>query len=151
MAMSPDTGSSGQSLGDNATVQGVAAEMKARLGEIAEPLKNKAEEIAREQKEASTGHIRTLASAIHGAARELEAGMPKMASSVHDVAQHIEQTADDVRESNLDELMEKFDSYARQQPALVFGGAMIAGFFLSRFLKVDPDQTSKSVWSITSR
>jgi methyl-accepting chemotaxis protein len=71
--------------------RGIAGEVKAKLGEIAEPLKDKAEALAQEQMEAGTGHMRSLASAVHGAARELEAGLPRIATSVHDVAAKIEQ------------------------------------------------------------
>ena len=113
----------------------IAGEVKAKIGEMAEPFKNKAEQLAEDQKEAGTGHMRTLACAIHGAARELESGMPKIANAVHDVAHKIEQTADDLRTRNMDELFEGFDRYARQQPAIVFGGALMAGFVLTRFLK----------------
>ena len=115
--------------------ESVVSDVKATLGEIAEPIKDKAEQLAEEQKETGTSHIRTLASAVHGAARELEAGMPKIANSVHDAAQRIEQAADNIRNKNVDELVETFDQYARQQPAMVFGGAIIAGIVLSRFLK----------------
>jgi len=122
----------------------VAEEVKAKLGEIAEPLKEKAEQFAQDQKEAGSGHMKSLASAVHGAARELEAGMPRIATSVHDVAMRIEQTADDIRNNNVEELFEKFDRYARQQPALVLGGAILAGVVLSRFLKSSGTAASSS-------
>jgi len=120
---------------DAAKSESIVGEVKATIGEIAEPLKDKAEQLAQDQKQAGTGHMRTLATAVHGAARELEAGMPKIANSVHDVAQRIEQTADDLSNRNVEELFEGFDNYARKQPAIVFGGALMAGFVLSRFLK----------------
>jgi hypothetical protein len=116
-------------------MEGAMADAKAAIQEIAEPLKDKAEEIAEQQKAAGTDRIRTLATAVHGAARELEGEMPRVASSVHDMAQKIEQTASKVRSKNIDELMSDLDRYAREQPGMVFGGAVIAGIVLSRFLK----------------
>ena len=115
--------------------ESVVADVKATLGEIAEPLKDKAEQLAEEKMAAGTGHIHTLATAVHGAARELEGSMPGIANSVHDVARRLEDTAYTVRNKNVDELVETFDHYARQQPGIVFGGAVIAGVVLSRFLK----------------
>jgi hypothetical protein len=115
--------------------EGMVADVKTKLGEIAEPLKEKAEHVAEEQKEAGTSHMRTLATAVHGAARELEAGMPGVAKSVHDVAQRIESTANSMRNKSVDELVDSFDRYARQKPGIVFGGAVITGLVLSRFLK----------------
>ena len=115
--------------------ESIVDDVKATIGEIAEPIKEKAEALAEDQKDAGSGHMKTLATAVHGAARELEGGMPKIASSVHSVAQQIEKTADDLRNRNVEDLFESFDRYAREQPALVFGGALMAGFVLSRFLK----------------
>ncbi len=115
--------------------EGVVKDVKAAIGEMAEPLKEKAEQVAEDQKLVGTGHMRTLASAVHGAGRQLEDGMPKIAKAVHGVAQQIEQTADDLRNRSMDDLFEGFDRYARRQPALVFGGALMAGFVLTRFLK----------------
>jgi hypothetical protein len=122
--------------------ESMVGEVKAKIGEMAEPLKDKAEKMAQEQKEVGTGHMRTLATAVHGAARELESGMPKIANAVHDVAHRIEQTADDLRTRSMDHLFEGFDRYARQQPAIVFGGALMAGFVLTRFLKSSAKPTS---------
>jgi hypothetical protein len=117
------------------------ADAKAKLAEIAEPLKERAEQVAETQKQAGTSHVRTLACAVHGAARELEQGMPRLASSVHDVAQKIEDTAQTVRNKNIDELVEDLGRYAREQPGLVFGGAVVAGIVLSRFLKSSSPQS----------
>jgi hypothetical protein len=131
-AMSAET-----QFGANESVksESTIAEAKAKLGEIAEPLKEKAEQIAETQKQAGTNRVRTVATAVHGAARELEGDMPGLARSVHDVAQKIEQTAETVRNKNVDELVEDLGRYAREQPGLVFGGAVVAGIVLSRFLK----------------
>jgi len=132
MATYPDTNFG---VSEMPETEGIVGEVKAKIGEMAAPLKDKAEQLAEDQKEVGTGHMRTLATAVHGAARELESGMPKIANAVHDVAQKIEETADDLRTRNIDELFEGFDRYARQQPAIVFGGALMAGFVLTRFLK----------------
>jgi ElaB/YqjD/DUF883 family membrane-anchored ribosome-binding protein len=132
MANSPGTNFGAS---DTAKTASVAAEVKGAIGEIAEPLKDKAEQLAQQQKQAGSSHIRKFATAVDAAARELEPEMPQIANSVHDVAHRIEKTADDLRNRNMDELFEEFDRYARQHPAVVFGGALMAGLVLSRFLK----------------
>ena len=131
------TNSPGTNFGasDPAKTGSVAADVKGAINEIAEPLKDKAEQLAQQQKQVGSGHMRKLATAVDAAARELEPEMPKIANSVHEVAHRIEKTADDLRNRNMDELFEEFDRYARKQPAIVFGGALVAGFVLSRFLK----------------
>jgi hypothetical protein len=40
-----------------------------------------------------------------------------------------------VRERSLEDLMCMVDDFARRQPAAFFGGSVVAGFLLSRFLK----------------
>jgi uncharacterized protein YukE len=126
---------------ESAKSEGMMADASAELEEIAAPLKEKAEQIAETQREAGASHVRTLATAVHGAARELEQGMPRLASSVHDVARKIEETADTVRNKNIDELVQDLGRYAREQPGVVFGGAVVAGIILSRFLKSSAAQS----------
>jgi len=121
-------------------------EMAEPLKEIAEPLKEKAEQLAEQQKQTGTSQARKLASAVHTAARELEGEMPKVANTVHNAARRLEETADNLRNKNVDELIQSFDRYAREQPAVVFGGAVLAGILLSRFLKssASPGSTASS-------
>jgi len=61
--------------------------------------------------------------------------MPQIAGYIHDAGHRLEEMADGLRQGNVDELMGKFGDYARNQPAMVFGGAMLAGFALTRFVK----------------
>ena len=44
-----------------------------------------------------------------------------------------------VRNYNVDDLTHQVRSFARQHPALVIGGAVIAGFALTRVIKVTGD------------
>jgi hypothetical protein len=48
-----------------------------------------------------------------------------------------------LRERSLDDLMQSFGRFARTQPATFFGGAVVAGFALSRFLKSSADAPSR--------
>ena len=113
----------------------LADSAKAKLGEVAEPVKEKAIEVAEQQKDAGADQVGHLARAMHGAASSLETEMPQIANYVHDAGQKLEKLATDLRHGSVDELMDKFGRYAKDQPALVFGGAMVAGFALTRFLK----------------
>jgi hypothetical protein len=115
--------------------QSMLSSAKQKLGDVAEPIKDKALEVAEEQKEKSAQQIGAVANAIDGAAAELESEMPGLAGYVHDGAQAIQRVATQVRERNLEDLAGLFTDFARRQPALAFGGCVIAGFALSRFLK----------------
>jgi hypothetical protein len=110
-------------------------DVTARMEELAEPLKEKATELANDKIQAGVNQLQIFANAVHGAASELETQMPKFANYVHDAGTKLEDAATNVREKNMEELIEGFSAFARQQPALVFGAATLAGFALARFLK----------------
>ena len=123
----------------------LADSAKAKLGEIAEPVREKAMEVAEQQKDAGADQIRTAARAVHGAARELESEMPQFAGYIHEAGQRLEKVASELREGSLDDLMSSLGEFARNQPAVVFGGAMLAGFALTRFVKSSAQHPSASV------
>jgi hypothetical protein len=105
------------------------------IAQAADAAKTEARRIASRQKAAGADRLGEVAGAVHGAARSLEAGMPQMASYVHDAAMRLEDAANNLRQRNVDDLVGDFGRFARSQPALFFGGAMLAGFALARFLK----------------
>jgi hypothetical protein len=108
---------------------------RSNIAEAAESAKAEARRIAGQQKEAGADRLGEVAGAVHGAARTLEAGMPQVASYVHGAADQIEDAARKLRHRSVDELIDGIGSFARTQPAVFFGGALLAGFALTRFLK----------------
>lgn len=124
-----------KSEGPAIDISALAESAKAKLSEIGGPVKDKALEVADQQKQQGAEQLRCAAQAVHGAARELESSMPQIAGYIHDIGQRLEGFASDIKEGSVDDLFSKLGEFSRNQPALVFGGAMIAGFALSRFLK----------------
>jgi hypothetical protein len=122
-------------------ISALADSAKAKLGEIGEPVKDKAIEVASKQKDSGADQLQVAARAVHGAARELESAMPQFADYIHEIGGRLEQVASDVRADSIDGLMSKLGDFSRNQPALVFGGAVIAGLALSRFLRSSAQKT----------
>lgn len=91
--------------------------------------------VADRQKEVGAARLDDIANAVHGAALELEKEMPRGARYVHGAAAKIEAAANKLRTQNADDLMDGLGRLARTQPATFFGGAVLAGFAFSRFLK----------------
>jgi hypothetical protein len=114
------------SLGDKA---------KSNIAEAAESAKAEARRIANQQKDAGAVRLGEVAGAVRGAARTLETGMPQMAGYIHEAAARLEDAAKTMRHRSVDDLVDEVSSFARAQPAVFFGGAMLAGFALTRFLK----------------
>jgi hypothetical protein len=106
-----------------------------KLSGAVEPLKNKMREIAEQQKDAGADQLGSIADAVHGAAHELEGKLPAAADYIHGAAERIERASTDMRNRGVDEIISACGSFARREPAVFFGGAMIAGFAISRFLK----------------
>ena len=116
-------------------ISSLGRKAKSNIAEAAESAKAEARRIATEQKNAGADRLGEVAGAVHGAARTLEAGMPQTASYVHGAAAQLEDAAKMLRHRNLDDLLDGIGSFARSQPVVFFGGAMLAGFALTRFLK----------------
>jgi uncharacterized phage infection (PIP) family protein YhgE len=123
---------------------------KSDIAQAAETAKAEARRIAGQQKEAGADRLGEVAGAVHGAARSLEAGMPQMASYVHDAAVRLEDAAKTLRQRNVDDLMAEISRFARSQPVLFFGGAMLAGFALTRFLRSSASNGSGAALSGSS-
>ena len=88
------------------------------------------------QPERQEPHGRSKVShAVGHAVSNLEEQLPHAAAYVRRAADSIEQAADALRRRSIPELLSTGRQLARQQPAVFFGSAILAGFALSRFLK----------------
>ena len=108
---------------------------KTALNAASVTIKDRARGVAEQQKQAGADQIGGVARAIYGAAHEIEQEMPHAAGFVHDAAARLEGAANSLRERSVDDLVRSLNNFARSQPATFFGGAVLAGFALSRFLK----------------
>lgn len=108
----------------------------AAVSDVAQPMKERARELAEEQKQAGADRLGGVARAVHHAADQLDKDLPPEASRyVHKAAEGIERVSSAMRERSVGELLDDLNDFARRQPAAFFGGAVLAGFVLTRFLK----------------
>ena len=112
--------------------------------ELAEPLKEKIVDVAKVQKDAGADQMRLLARAMQGASQAVEGDVPQFAGYMKDLSAKLDQAADDVQERELGELGQAASDFAKRNPALVFGGAIVAGLSLARFLKSSGQSSSSS-------
>lgn len=99
----------------------------------------KAQQAAEQQKQTGANQIDQVAQAVHSAADELQQQMPKAAEFVHAAASRIEEGAGALRDRSLLDVMGTFNDLGRKEPLAMFGGAVLAGFAISRFLKSSAD------------
>jgi hypothetical protein len=120
-----------------------AEDAKTALDAASITVKERARTVAEQQKKAGADQIGGVARAIHGAAHEIEQEMPHAAGFIHDAAAKLEGAADSLRERSVDDLIRSLNNFARSQPAAFFGGAVLAGFALSRFLKSSSEHSGE--------
>jgi hypothetical protein len=85
-----------------------------------------------------------FAGSIRLAADDLDKQSPIMAGLVRNFADKVEGYADEFQGQTVDQLARSASRFTRQQPALVFGLAAVAGFFLFRTMKSASEETESS-------
>jgi hypothetical protein len=104
-----------------------------------ESLKESATHTAERQKEAGARHLSGIAGAVHAAADQLGQQLPGAADYVHGAAERIDDVASDLRNRNLSDIAGSIRHLGHERPLALFGGAVLAGFVLTRFLKSAQD------------
>lgn len=133
-----------QRIGDAAQRAGAAAEEK--IGSMVDsaqesivsaikPAKEGVQSFAERQKALGAQQLGSVARAAHRVAQEMESEMPGVARSVHSAAGRLDAASSSLRDQSLEELLANVGDLARKRPVAFFGGAVLAGFALSRFLK----------------
>jgi hypothetical protein len=117
-------------------------------GEAMSQAQGQIESAVSEQKSAGANYIGSIAQAAERAAGEFDQSLPIAADYIRQASEQIQGVADTVRDKDLRELLGEVENFARKQPALFFGGALILGFAALRFLKSSaPSSPSASVGS----
>lgn len=104
------------------------------------PARQTVQSFAERQKQLGAEQIGSVARATHRAAEEMEKELPGVAQSIHGAAGRLEAASETLRNQRFEDLLESLGDIARKRPAAVFGGAILAGFALSRFLKASTTQ-----------
>jgi hypothetical protein len=106
-----------------------------KFADAAEPLEDKARDMADQQKVAGADRLSRVGDAVHSAAQDLETDMPQLAGYIHSAAESLQDASNSLRTRNIEDLVGMYNDFSRKQPAAAFAGAVLAGFALSRFLK----------------
>lgn len=87
------------------------------------------------QKDRGAAGIEKIATTAFRAADGIREEAPEVARYVERVAEKAQRLSETIRERGTGELLQEAQEFARQQPALVVGGAFVAGLILTRFFK----------------
>ena len=114
-----------------------ASEAKSTVAAMAEEARNRITEIVDQQKAAGADTVAGVARAAQAAAGNLQQTSPQAARLVRSAAEGVDRLANDLRSSSMNDILGTLTEFGRRQPVAFFGGAVLAGFILARFLKSD--------------
>jgi hypothetical protein len=138
-------------------IKGAASEAFAKVSDVARDAGSKAKEAASETAFTVTEQVKDLldrqignganvagqfASSVKLAADDLDRSSPILAGMVRSFANKVEDYADEFQDQTVEHLTRSASDFTRRQPALVFGLAALAGFFMYRTMKNAPSTTT---------
>jgi hypothetical protein len=112
-----------------------ASQAKETGSGFAQTATRKVEDVLTNQKAMGADYIASLAHAAERAAHEFDDDLPQAAQYIRQASQTMSGVADQIRDREVRDLIGEVTDFARRQPTLVFGGAMLLGFAALRFLK----------------
>jgi methyl-accepting chemotaxis protein len=112
-----------------------ASQVKDSGSGFARTATRKVEDVLTNQKAMGADYIASLAQAAGRAANEFDNELPQAAQYIRQASQTMSGVADQIRDREVRDLIGEVSDFARRQPTLVFGGAMLLGFAALRFLK----------------
>jgi methyl-accepting chemotaxis protein len=121
-----------------------AAQLGDTAREFANTAKDRVGEAVTQRKSIGADYIGSIAQATGQAAHAFDNDLPQAAQYIRQASEQIQGVADTVRERDVRELVGEVQEFARKQPTLFFGGALMLGFAALRFLKSTPPAAATS-------
>ena len=136
-----------------------ASEAYSKVADAASDVTSRAKQAATETASSMTGQVKGLlddqigsgvnlagafAKSMRVAAGDLDKQSPALAGVVRNFAGKVDSYANEFKGQSVDQLARSASSFTRQQPALVFGLAAVAGFFLFRAVKIAAEESASS-------
>lgn len=115
--------------------QPVMDQAKQQAGQVADQAQQKAKGMLQEQKGMAADQLSNVAHALHEAGDSLDQNNTPFGQYAHQAASTVDHLAQDLRSKSVDDLFYGAEQFARREPQVFLGGAMIAGILLARFLK----------------
>ena len=124
-----------------------AAELQHKAEQIGEDAKRQGQAYAEEQKRYVSDEMHGAADALHGAADKFrEHEQERIARYIDQAATSLDDISSSLRQQDFDQLLNKTQNFAREQPAIFLGGAVAIGFALGRFLKSSARHSESDYW-----
>ena len=141
-------GQAGTQAGTGSRTEDIKAEARHKADQakdqarrLAEQAKERGRSMLHDQKGNVVSQFGTIAGALRDTARSLDSRDEHTAGRwVNQAADGLDRLADTLERRDIDTLMRQAGDLMRRQPAVFIGGAVAAGFLMSRFLKSSQDR-----------
>jgi len=128
-------GQHGDSTPAKDRLAGATRRVRSQAEELFDAAKERAKGIAVEQKDAAAGQLGCVARGLREAAQSMRKESDFAGRYAEEAATRLESVSDELRQADLDQLVDRSERYARANPAIFLGGAVAVGFVLARFFK----------------
>jgi len=137
MAVGKDITDKAKDLAETSTdkLKDQASDLVDAAKDVASQATDKFKGAVNDGKASGADYVGTLANTIRRAAREFDTDLPIAGKYIRSAASQVEGVSDQIRNGNLNDLVRKTQSFARNQPTAFLGLAVLAGFGAVRFLK----------------
>ncbi|BBA36747.1 uncharacterized protein sS8_4824 [Methylocaldum marinum] len=113
-----------------------AGEMKHEMQRLKDEARQRGESLLKGQRDAAASEIGGMAEALHKAAQQLnQQEQSTTARYVDRAAEALDKMVYTLREGDLRSMVKKTEDFARRNPGIFFGGSVLVGLMLTRFLK----------------
>ena len=120
------------------TVQDEAAKIGDRTRELASETGRKLQDKLQQQRTSGADYLVNVAGLVHQAADVFDTEAPQASRYIHQAAEQIGTVAEAVRTKDVRDLAYEVQDFARRQPTIFFGGALLLGFAAVRVFRASP-------------
>jgi len=118
-----------------------AATLTNTAKDVASAATDRVKGVMNDQKSVGADYLDNLAMAANRAAMEFDSNIPQAANYIRQAADQIDTVANAIRNRDVGDLVGEVQAFARRQPTLFFGGAVVLGFAALRFFKSSTEQS----------
>lgn len=115
-----------------------------KIGEVRGRARSAAQTIVNDKKRQISGQLGLVTEALNRTSEKLHSDQnSSFAQYTEMAAEKVESIRHSIESKDVGDLMDDVQSFARRQPALVFGGLFVAGLAAMRFMKASSQQSTE--------
>jgi hypothetical protein len=138
-----DAPRSGATPPQDSAISGLVDRAQGLASDVAANAQDKVRRLAEDQKAAAAEQVEDVARVLDSAAEQVGRVLPEAAHYVREAASGVHRVSSAVRDQSIDDLLGMGLTFARSRPGTFFGGSVLVGFAIARFLKASADRRNE--------